>query len=490
MLKRARANIGLLILLSTVLVLTYPLQQLFSCAGQLLYQNGLDEGSYLQYDFARIAALNYWRPSQWVVVWLHQFGLSGAAINLVFDLVTITFFLCINYLILIKLHRDAMRATAQTVVITFFPLLFLTFNPLLQVVFEAVLNSGAVYWVSVPHTDFLPLLRSPEPQFSYLLIAAAIFLAQRRREPLYLFLVVPFLYSFVALPWLYVAVGAVAYYRLKCSRGKSALLAAVICLPITALYFNFLVGSEAKQMLVITRLPLISLTGTLALALYYLLRRRVAEWAKFPIQIAIAAIWFSQNQQIVSGWLGQPNNFEQYFGCTVLALIIAATISTHLIAAFFIVLALLLAGLRGARSYRYGTELLSGVCPDITQLKANPELVVAPDIRLATLLNLAFPRQGATALSASRAYLKIGQGNFDRYACVREQLQSQPELASRYASILSGLDGLYRYGNNDYILNTINRRGPAFESIDVSSRPGECPRLKLIECNPSCAALP
>ncbi len=155
-----------------------------------VYTNASDEITYLSFQGAGVQKFRpgYWFSS-WIVLILHGAGLSGAAQNVLFDSV-IPFLMWLSVAeVLKRLGVSRVAAYILSVIAIFFGPAVNFSNQLLAE--SAWLNSD---WIVAPQHNFLPLLRTPQPQLSWLLISLTAVAVARGRSPRSFWLVVPLLY--------------------------------------------------------------------------------------------------------------------------------------------------------------------------------------------------------------------------------------------------------------------------------------------------------
>lgn len=163
------------------------------------YVNGSDEQLYLSYQ--SVIGLVEYRGrvfSGKVVEYFHDIGVSGAVVNLIFDIVTPVALIILLAYVLKRLFGD-LAALKYAWIVVFGSVLFNQSNPLL-VGLISDFRYQETFWLSA-FEGFSPFIRTPEPQLSLLLVAmfAAIFV--RKNFFLFLLIPVPFLYDSVLLAY-------------------------------------------------------------------------------------------------------------------------------------------------------------------------------------------------------------------------------------------------------------------------------------------------
>jgi len=196
-----RATVALLVLLAMLSFGLKPLMA-FVYRPYFSYVNGSDEQLYLTYQGA-LSLLGYRTRllSSYLVKLLHDVGLSGAVINLVFDVVTPLLLLAVVAVAIKRLWGET-HAVAYSWLMVFGQVLFNQSNPLLEGLLPDFRYQDT-FWVSA-FEGFAPYIRTPEPQLSYLLMAAMLLVYLFVHRRLYVFfLPIPLLYDSVLLGYCY-----------------------------------------------------------------------------------------------------------------------------------------------------------------------------------------------------------------------------------------------------------------------------------------------
>lgn len=163
-----------------------------------VFVNGWDEETYLSWQGV-LGARN--DPGYFVLHlygWLHQLGIPGAVQNLLSDT---AFPIASAVLVTATLRHfgiEARRAIAYAVLILFSSTLFNYANPVVKALLGSYDGSAFMMagWELYPS-----ILRTPNPQVSYFLIALATYAWARWRRDWLLLLPLPLLYYFVAVPY-------------------------------------------------------------------------------------------------------------------------------------------------------------------------------------------------------------------------------------------------------------------------------------------------
>lgn len=484
-LLRRRAFLAASLLL--VLAVNAPaLLQLARTGGPVFCPNADAEPIYLQYGTSLATQSLFSRTGQFPVTAMHLAGLSGGWINLLWDLT-----LPLAFLLLVRsLGRALDLGEGRSALLAFLaalgPALVTACNPAVQALFDWHLASGAVRWLTVPGGAFLPIARTPEPQFTLVVLAAAVRLGLARRSFLPVYAALPFLYPFVAVPTAFVALA------LHLGRPAVAWLAVSAgC----AVVFALTAGPEARALTVETRLPFVSFTSALALALWLALRRGMREDLRRPALLLALAPLAAQNVHVLSGRLAVPANFEQYAGAECVPLILALGVGRPAVAAAALAGAALLWLPGVASQARWSATMPVPDARMLEALRTEPERVAVRDRGLVRVLAMVHPRQGLTALDpwqTWRFYVPLGgapaQEGFERYLDARAEILRDPRRAAEFRHLLRFLDEGYAHGQEDFVLYHAGRKERFTTDVDVAAeaarRPPRPARLRFGRVTP------
>ena len=446
-----RSLVVLSVLVWTLLIAAFPLWQLIE-SGHVFYTNALDEGSYLQYDYAKLVSevAGGARGIQWLVPKLHELGLSGGAINLLFDLVCFPltcFFLCKR----LGYWRGLCSICLATI--------FTTTNPLIAWLSEGVATTDLLAWITLPFSPDHALLRSPEPQFTYTLAAICPYWG----VPLALALA----YPFVGLPGVCAAV-AYPLRKLRFSLVLGCLATLLIAWIGTALFLNPVLSGYGAS----THVPLFSFSALLAILFYIPLRSALSPNERSLLTSLIVGLLTAQNQQIVTGFLIQPANFEQYFGVPLCAYLCVRLIEISLpnhqratLCACLMMFTLYLFGI-----HKRNVDLLAATTRNhvrVEQAAQHPRELVEFNLYRATTLNLVAARQPPTLLSITAGYSLLADRFVQQYRAIKTSLLDIYDADLNMT--LTTLDAVYRFDNRNAPLNTIGRRGDFGAGRDTSA---------------------
>jgi hypothetical protein len=463
--------------LAALLVATValPIYQLLRGRGLLYYENGFDESSYLQYDFSR-AVQSAARPGQYLVTWAHDLGLSGGYINFLADILTFVAFPCIVWSLFRRIGWSGFQASLGALLVVVGPQLVTPSNPIIQAIHEWTLRSGMIYWITLPIAPFSPLARTPEPQFSLLLLGVAMLVALRWRTFWPVFATIPFMYPFVAIPVAFVALACQlrAWWPAGASRfatvGPLALAFGAIGAACWG-YHAVVMAPAARLAVTQSHLPLLPVTSVVAIVLYVALRRHIApEYRFFALALALAS-WVGTNQQVISGFVPQPYSFEYYVGVFAAAVVAALGLKERprwLMAGVLAGTSLFMVSSYQTYRLYQGYMIRLPLTEELSEaLRQDAARVVVNDGGNASLLNLVHPRQAATALAYDRTYPVVSAGYIDAYRCVKRQIRA--DYGPAFDPVLRPLDNAYAFGSQDFIFGTLNRTTSFRRLHDVSA---------------------
>ncbi|MDB5097073.1 MAG: hypothetical protein JWM80_1494 [Cyanobacteria bacterium RYN_339] len=469
----------LLVALAVAATIAYPLWQAWHTGGWICYQNGYDETTYLSYRFSLVAQA-VTRPGSCLVTLLHRLGVPGGWQNLALDGVAVVAF---PLLVRAGWHRwsgDERWANLAALLLLLLPLAFLTIDPPVRWLFQANQDAWTLAWINVPELHTPPLVRTPEPQVSLVLLSLAVWAAVARARAAWpVYLVLPFLYPFVSIPAAFVALALDLRRRLPEPAALAGAFAAVgvACWG----YFHFLIGPKLAPLLVDSHLPMVSFTGCLALAALGL---RVAPGQRFLAVAVALAPWVACNQQLLSGHLAQPDNFEQYFGCFAAAFVVALAVRERPAWRWMPLVVGLVFFLRASQvvfTTNAATNARLPLTPELlSALATDPAHVAINDMILASTVGMLHARQAPTALAMEGTFPAVADGYVAGYRCAKRRILLDHPLDPGFAMALRFLDAAYTYGSQDYKMNHIGRRSNVviFQDVDPARCESDAPVLR------------
>lgn len=195
---------GTIISMAIIAFLSCALSPIFNFISNnyFVYNNGWDESTYLSYQGA-LAVLHrpgYNLPSALILA-LHKLGIAAVWQNVMFDLVIPPLVFFLGFKILRTL--GASRAISAATIFALMGSNVLFFHDSFFGIFTSSIEKITTLKILTTKAHPLAILRSPNPQLSYLLIAISIWGYLKDNRKLWLVAPLPFLYESVGLPYLY-----------------------------------------------------------------------------------------------------------------------------------------------------------------------------------------------------------------------------------------------------------------------------------------------
>jgi hypothetical protein len=472
------------VLLTLLLLNAFPIYQAITTDGYLYYTNAYDETSYLQYDFA-IKSKSPSRVGEYIVIFFHRIGLSGGWINFILDLTTFLIFIFLLRAIFKQLKFSEHNANAAAYLTTVLPFLFNGLNPLISRLFAYNLSSGFIYWFTMPEGAFLPIVRSPEPQVSLIIMLMGICFSLKLKSFFPAYLCMPILYPFIVVPYAFIVIALHIKMKYTMKSPSNLVLPLFLSFSFLAIaltiYFNFYIEQLSKEFLVNSHYPLLSFSSILSLTLYLAIYRHIREDLRYVVLVIILSPMIAANLQIITGWIVQPNAYEQYVGvyCVALVFVFAMISVKH---AFFLktlslslcfILAILSCYTNFYDNYRLSNKLK--LTPDLLfNLKNDSQHVAINDTLMASVLDMVFPRQPSTFFGYERTFALFAKSNIDGYLCAKKEINGNGALNNAFRETFKRLDSAYKYGNKDFILVTLNRKNHFTIAYDPEAVPSNC----------------
>lgn len=462
----------------------YPVYQVFTY-GRLFYANADDEPSYLQYDFA-LASRALSRSSAYLVVALHDVGIPAGVQNLLFDVVCTIGIAVFARRAFLAAGFEEGSASRNAFLLLIVPLLLGGANPLVQKLYWWNLDSHAIRWIAVPQGPYSPLVRTPEPQFSLLLVTIATSVALRRRAFWPLYAVLPLLYTFVTVPVLFVAL--TLHLRATLNRKRwptwvAPLVAFTVIGVLLGVYHALFVSATMKEFLVATRLPIVSFTGLLGCTIAALghwhcpAERRPLLWAVAAAPLAAV------NEQLFSGWLAAPHCHEQYMGVACCSLAAVLALNGRWLTILVMIVATVQFAVHARREFmtqRWVAERLDWNEELLMALREDSSHTAINDVNLAMNANMLFARQPSTAFGFERSFAAVATDAQVRdYLAAREQVLRDPQLAPQFRDLFNALDTAYAFQGRNIAPLHLYRRPLASPVFDVKTVPDDLPATTL-----------
>ena len=209
--------------------LTYliPEWRAFFSSDVFVFANGWDEEFYLsrQGILATKNAPGFF--PLYLNLALHHLGLSGAVQNLIFDTVLPPATAWLVFLSLRHRNIDPVRAVAYATLVCFGSVLFNANNPLVSRMLGETRSSTV--WIMSGWEVYASILRTPNPEVPFFLVACAVYGFVRFNKWWILILPLPVLYYHTAVPYTFLLILGFSYQQLRTryfTSSTAALLAA------------------------------------------------------------------------------------------------------------------------------------------------------------------------------------------------------------------------------------------------------------------------
>lgn len=465
----------------------FPLYQAFLTGGPIFYTTNVDEASHLSYWYANYVVEDSGRQriSSRIVRLLHTWGISGGYINLILDIVC-TIIIVVS---LCRIYRNLQCSQGQARVASLITFLMTTifscFNPLLAGLNQLRLETDIVTWLAMPQNSENMFLRSPEPQMSYTILLTALALVSSARMWSIVGIVAsPLLYPFVRLPVLFVSL---AYLPGLPFRYVSRAFISFAFISFgTILFVRYFVEQSLLQFFIFSHLPVLPLTGVLALCGLLMLRKHLSAGMLQLSGVLVASMWAVENVQIISGWLVTPVNYEQYWGVLVLSGLTALgvlyrssrpTVWLRVAMVCFFLHAVSLFRANAAVFHDLGNRQ-----EIVHALRVHSPRVACDNLRLAAYLDLAYPMQPPTALSWTRTLNAKNNDSYAEYSCVKRAVEKlEPATMARFNEVFSALEGGYSRKGSDLNV-TMGRQSMVQFSLPTQGDDSKCDGTRLILC--------
>ncbi len=462
---------SLIIFLATV---AFPIYQLIYTGGFLYYTNGWDEASYLQYDYAKhiTEISSSGRMAEWFVVFLHEAGLSGGYINLLFDVIVTLLILNILPLILAQAGIEKKFANTAGISILGLPLILSNLNSVFEYLQNLNMESDSLRYLTMPYINDPYWLRTPEPQLSIACLLVVLFISLKLKNNYSLFAISLLSYPFVGIPTAFCALTLIFIKKFRIRLSTSVVVTSTFISVLLLTYHYFFISEVLSDYIITGNFLLISFCGVVA-ALACLIKAKPNN----IILILFFSIWFSVNFQLISGFTIQPNNFEQYWSAPVLVLILLLLFQGSFLirSSYFVSVILILSwSVFNFRTNNLHTVKLPIDSELLQDIKSNPSLVAVNDILLSTRLDMLYSKQKPMLFSYTRFYKGLPNIFFDDFLCAKQVLTGN----SDYTETVDSAEQLYINGDKNYVMNTILRTNHDLPMPDYSKKIRRC-ELKL-----------
>jgi hypothetical protein len=443
---------GFAIYVALVLVglIAFPCYQFFKTGGYLFWSNGMDEAVHLSFSYATYVIDNSGRErySSYLVTFLHELGLSGGYINVVFDITCSLLTLIFIKRIFLTFGYSKPQARSGALLCFLLPLLFTRFNPIVSLFTTLHFDPEIMRWIVMPWNPETPFIRTPEPQVSWVILSGITSVcAGTRALPWALLAVSPLVYPFVRLPVIFVALALLGNTRNLAPRELALRLVGSFLAISLAMVVFLSLGTDVSltRFFVFSHLPLIPFSGVVGLILYLIIHEHVPATTRAVLAALVTSTWAVANTQLISGYLVTPVNFENYWGVAVLGLVMAVGIlhrsDDH---RGWVGLAMFLCAAFCTGAFAFNDAVFKRLDRPREALpllaEASPR-VACNDLYLTTYLDLVHPRQQPTAFSWSRTLNLSSEENYTTYLCDKRRLLSEfPSIGPLFAPLFERLD--------------------------------------------------
>ncbi len=177
----------------------FPLWYSFFISEIFIFVNAWDEETYLTYQGA-IGALTSpgYHISSMLTLFFQELNISGSVQNLISDTIIVSLTLYFVYKIFVLYNFRKVDSLAFSSLILFSSVLFNHANPIIKSIFLREIN---IFMVG--YEGYLSILRTPEPQLSYLLLSIFLFLFFKTKKTIFLIIPLFITYFYVAIVYLY-----------------------------------------------------------------------------------------------------------------------------------------------------------------------------------------------------------------------------------------------------------------------------------------------
>ncbi|MBP8168083.1 MAG: hypothetical protein KAX99_00320 [Azonexus sp.] len=473
-------NILSWVILIAVLV---PEWWVFFKSEAFVFVNGWDEETYLSWQGVLGAKDSPGYYSLYLYWVLHQIGFSGAVQNLISDTIFFPLTLYLVFLSLKRINFGADRALAYAMLICLSSVLFNYANPLVSYLLGPY-DGSAIFMAG--HEYYPTILRTPNPQVSYFLLALAVYGFLRLRQAWILLVPLPFLYFHVAVPYVFL-LGLVAAqwivvtkFRSTSSPGRTVLVSLTIFLTFSlGLTLLFLLGGlyrpdnvirQSSHLLFETRRPQIPLVLMLlwffgALIIFF-------KWAR-PSKFQGAALgWLamaalaSVNVHIVAGFMFSQKNYYDYGVSVLLSLglvVMIEMLANEKVRYWVVLVTLLLVGYTTFQSQhryaKYAVSMSARIAPILEEVRKDPLHSIIPSLDVSSMVAYSTPKLLAPPFSYLYYFGFIARqcSEFEllldnAVAYAESELQNQPEQLKELMKTASNIErGRQEAGTMPYL---------------------------------------
>lgn len=433
-----------------------------------VYNNGWDESTYLSYQGA-LAVLRrpgYNLPSALVIA-MHKLGIAAVWQNVIFDLIVPPLLFFLGFKILRSL--GASRATSAVTIFALLGSNVLFFHDYFFGIFTSTIEKLTTINILTTTAHPLAILRSPNPQLSYLLVALSIWGYLKYNRKLWLIAPLPFLYESVGLPYVYFLClyflfrrsPRIAVWKIFLINLAIAIALTLIIKPIIALYvssnnyaqiFRFF---HRNDHFVLTQTMVVGFVILVAYIIISLSHRTKSDvYAPWVFISGAMCLLFLANQHLISGYALDPHNHEIYAGviiATGMLLYFIKILSSDRSGTtkYILVLGLSLAIFTGIltrngfnwRHFNFSVVIYPNISKsDIEKITSDPLHAIVPNVALASRLVMLRPMMFALPFSHHYAGEMALCSQFwpflqSAFKFVKAQKEHDPELRKYFPTI-------------------------------------------------------
>ncbi|MBF0170476.1 MAG: hypothetical protein HQK87_05225 [Nitrospinae bacterium] len=443
------------------------------------YHNAWDEEYYLSYQGAIASrTLPGFFTAAHLVQFGHWLGLSGAWQNLLLDLFVPLIMVFALAAVLRARGLDTQNATLYAAITTFGLILFNRANPLVYALVKMDFP-----FLAPAYEAYQSILRSPNPQVSYLLLSFGLLAAYRLKKLWPLILPLPFLYWAVGIGHLYLMSATLLYRRFLptteskrwvIALGSAAALGLVAFATFNIIGLTFPLFAKSPVMTPFSQ-PMVSVAmgvGALAyLAICAMEYRReplFAPPARFGVTVAMVSLLFVTNIQVFTRIRLAPKDMQDYFAGFVAAGLLAAALyafrlhvsrrtspgwlrfaapaTTGLLCALIVALSMTAQGFSPLR-LQYRVFINRAIAADdVARIEADPLHALIPSRHAAQKLSLMAPHMLAPVFSNVYSFSPVNSSCF-RTPDVHERaiafVREKAKTERRYADVLGVFEEAY-----------------------------------------------
>lgn len=314
---------GFILFLLIFIIFSYlfPLWYSFIKSEIFIYVNAWDEETYLTYQGAlgAITSPGY-QISSIITLIFQELNISGAVQNLIFDTFVIIFIIFFIYKSLIIYITSKIDRLSFSFLIIFSSVLFNYANPLIKYMFEREIN---IFMIG--YEGYLSVLRTPEPQLSYLFIALFIYLFFKTKKILFLFIPLLLTYFYVSIVYFYCLI--LYFFISKLKLNMTTILLGnifsyiVISIGLIIMDVFFLQKSEIinfsayviSNQIVFPVIFFVNILYSFIIYLIYYNTREDNQKILFLMSlISLLIIFFVSNFQLLTGYMLSYKNYFDY----------------------------------------------------------------------------------------------------------------------------------------------------------------------------------